>query len=574
VSLSDGIPAVRDGLLEPELLDAMFTHAPIGMATVGLGGVVERANAALCTMFGMAPGQVEGRKLGELAHPEDRPVVAGIAQRLVARDLETYEGQLRGRHVDGTTIWVGASAAVLSDATGRPTRMLVQLQDVTAQRRFEAQLQHMADHDGLTGLLNRRAFELELARHLRHCSRYGPSGALLLLDVDNFKYVNDALGHSAGDELIILIADVLRNRLRTSDVLARLGGDEFAVLLPRATLAEAMGVAEDIVVNLRGHARGRDDGRLRPVTASVGVAAVKTAMTGDELLADADLAMYDAKEAGRNQAAAFSGPDQAEPAIKSRMRWMERIENALADDGFVLHAQPIVDLASLEVVEHELLLRMVDPSGELISPGAFLPVAERFGLVERIDRWVVQRATAMAADGLGPFSLNLSAKSLADPGLVEFIAGCLQATGCDPSALTFEITETAAVTNVGLARALAEGLHDLGCSLSLDDFGAGFGSFYYLKHLPFDVLKIDGEFIAGCTTSKTDQLVIDAVVRVARGLGKTTVAEFTQDPETVELLRSAGVDLAQGFHLGRPVPASSLRPAGSTPAARGRRDLV
>jgi EAL domain-containing protein (putative c-di-GMP-specific phosphodiesterase class I) len=238
----------------------------------------------------------------------------------------------------------------------------------------------------------------------------------------------------------------------------------------------------------------------------------------------------------------------------------------------VLHGQPIVDLETYDVVAHELLLRMIGDDGDLIPPIAFLPIAERFGLIHAIDRWVINRAIGLAAEHGTAFTINLSAKSLAEPDLIDYIAGTIADAGVDPRLLTFEITETAAVTNVGLARTFADGLHDLGCRLSLDDFGAGFGSFYYLKHLPFDVVKIDGEFVSGCTHNTTDQLVIDAVVRMAQGLGKETVAEFTGDRETAVFLRQAGVACAQGYYLGRPMPltASDSRPTASTAPALDR----
>jgi diguanylate cyclase (GGDEF)-like protein len=435
--------------------------------------------------------------------------------------------------------------------------------DVTDRNAVHRRLQHLADHDPLTGLVNRRRFEQEVERHLALCRRYGGRGAVLLIDIDHFKYVNDTLGHGAGDELIGQIADALRRRLRESDVLARLGGDEFAVLLPQVDVAAAMTVANSLVEDLRGHARGKSDGRLRPVTASIGVALIgPDELNADEVLTQADLAMYDAKEAGRDRAAIYrdeatetqAGTGAETAGIRTRVRWLDRVQAALEHDRFVLHGQPIVDLASGAVVAHELLLRMIGDDGELIPPAAFLPVAERFGLIPAVDGWVIDKAITLAAAHGARFSINLSAKSLAHGGLIGHIAERISTSGVDPTLLTFEITETAAVTNIALARTFAAGLHDLGCRLSLDDFGAGFGTFSYLKHLPFDEVKIDGEFVSGCTTSAFDQTVIDAVVRMATSLGKSTVAEFTGDRETADLLRDAGVTYAQGFYLGRPGP--------------------
>jgi len=240
--------------------------------------------------------------------------------------------------------------------------------------------------------------------------------------------------------------------------------------------------------------------------------------------------------------------------VQARMRWVERIRDALEDDRFVLHAQPILDLRTDEVTQHELLVRMVDDDGSLIPPGAFLQVAERFDLVQEIDRWVARKALDLIARHGLRLTVNLSGRTLGDHRLLADLERELARTGAEADRLTFEVTETAAVANIEQAREFAERLREIGCRFALDDFGAGFGSFYYLKHLPFDYLKIDGEFVSGCLANRTDQLVIRAVVDIAQGLGKETIAEFAADAELVDFLRSQGVDHAQGFHIGRPQP--------------------
>ncbi|MCU1677830.1 MAG: hypothetical protein JWM93_2588 [Frankiales bacterium] len=497
----------------------------------------------------------EGRPVAELLDPACREDVLKRYRLALAggRSEFAYASAATGRQY-------GVTVCPLDTGPSGERLGLAVWHDVTERNEVHRRLQHLADHDALTGLLNRRRFEQEVEHHLTLCRRYGARGAVLLIDVDHFKYVNDTLGHSAGDELIIQIADALHSRLRESDLLARLGGDEFAVLLPQVDEAGAQLVARSLVEDLRGYARAHRDGPLRPVTASIGVAVVGAGrLSADELMTQADLAMYDAKEAGRDQHAVYRDEDvhgAAEPTggIRTRLRWLDMVQAALDEDRFVLHGQPIVDLATGRTHGHELLLRMLGDDEQLIPPNAFLPVAERFGLIPAVDRWVIDKAIGLAADQGSRFSINLSAKSLSQPDLVTFIADHIGAAGVDPSVLTFEITETAAMTNIALARTFAEGLHDLGCRLSLDDFGAGFGTFSYLKHLPFDEVKIDGEFVSGCTHSSFDQMVIDAVVRMAAALGKTTVAEFTRDRETAELLRGAGVTYAQGFYLGRPGP--------------------
>ncbi|WP_354699792.1 hypothetical protein DSM112329_00047 [Paraconexibacter sp. AEG42_29] len=507
----------------------------------------------------LLPGAVyEGGPVGDLLDPTSREDI-----------LERYRAALTGRrsgfvyvaHRDAREYQV--TVGPLDGGTPDEPLGLAVWHDVTDRNAVHRRLQHLADHDPLTGLVNRRRFEQEVEHHLALCRRYGDRGAVLLIDIDHFKYVNDTLGHGAGDELITQIADALRRRLRESDILARLGGDEFAVLLPQVDEAGARTVARSLVEDLRGHARGKRDGRLRRVTASIGIALVGPGdLSADEVLTQADLAMYDAKEAGRDQAAVYrdeasevrAGTGAEAAGIRTRVRWLDRVQQALEEDRFVLHGQPIVELATGATVAHELLLRMEGDDGQLIPPNVFLPVAERFGLIPAVDAWVVDQAITHAAANAARLSINLSAKSLGDDALIGHIASRIAASGVDPTLLTFEITETAAVTNIASARIFAQGLHDLGCRLSLDDFGAGFGSFSYLKHFPFDEVKIDGEFVSGCTSSAFDQMVIDAVVRMATTLGKTTVAEFTGDRETAELLRAAGVTYAQGFYLGRPAP--------------------
>jgi diguanylate cyclase (GGDEF)-like protein/PAS domain S-box-containing protein len=499
--------------------------------------------------------ELEGRRVGDIVDEDARDHIEG--HHHAALEGSTVEFGYASPH---TQREYRVTVSPLQDSEEQLG--LAVWHDVTERNESQRRLQHLADHDALTGLLNRRSFEQVVDRHLSLSRRYGAQGALLLIDIDHFKYVNDTLGHSAGDDLILLISDALRHRLRESDVLARLGGDEFAVLLPQVDVEGARIVAESLVQDLRGHVRDGAETRMRPVTASIGVAMVSgSEANSDELLTNADLAMYDAKEAGRDQYALYGADSEDEPRLRARIRWLDRIQDALEHDRFVLHGQPIVDLRSYETVSHELLLRMTDEQGAIIPPVAFLPIAERFGLVQDIDRWVIGRAIDLAAQRKGErFSVNLSAKSLSEPDLMDFIAERIRDMRVDPRQLTFEITETAAVTNVALARRFAEGLHDLGCRLSLDDFGAGFGSFYYLKHLPFDVVKIDGEFVSGCTSNRTDQLVIDAVVRMAEGLSKETVAEFTGDRDTAAFLRRAGVNCAQGFYLGRPVPMTRSLP--------------
>ncbi|HYF26569.1 MAG TPA: EAL domain-containing protein, partial [Baekduia sp.] len=548
-----------------ELLRGAFEDAPIGMLLTDLDGRVQQANDAFAELVGRAPDELPGSDWVTFLHPQEAGDDVVAAADLLTGRTDVHVREARLRHRSGDTVWVSLHVTVVRGADDRPLSFLAQVQDVTERRRFEGRLQHMADHDPLTGLLNRRRFEEELDRQVAHVRRYGDSGALLVLDLDHFKLVNDTLGHTIGDEVIAAVADLLRRRLRQTDLIARLGGDEFAVLLPQATAEEAARVADALVTEVRSAAMVVRGVRNRRVTASLGVAMFERPVeAGEEVLVNADLAMYDAKEAGRDGWALYASERHAEPRMKARVAWVERIHQALEEDRLLLEAQPIRDLASGEVTQYELLLRMRDEQGEIIPPAAFLAVAERYDLITDIDRWVASRAIELLHEHPGvTFEINVSGKSLNDPLLLETIETGLQISGVEASRLVVEVTETAAVANIAEAREFAERLARLGCRFALDDFGSGFGSFYYLKHLPFDYLKIDGEFVSGCLRSQTDQLVIEAVVRIARGLGKVTVAEFVGDEETERFLRDRGVDLAQGFHVGRPMPLDQLAGVGA-----------
>ncbi len=485
-----------------------FTQAPIGMALTSLEGRFLQVNRALCRITGHSEQQLLGMAFAsELTHPDDRRADRTAVARMRGGEIEIYDAEKRYLHAAGHTVWVAIHTALIRDEHGEPAHFLSQIEDITARRRYELQLQHMADHDSLTGLLNRRAYERRLEEHLLRGERYGHEGAVLVIDLDDFKEVNDTLGHNAGDALIARVARALQERLRESDVLARLGGDEFAILMPAGGRLEAERLARTLLEAVRRERAARGPGgRARPITASIGIAPLASAigLSAEEALINADLAMYDAKEAGRDRSETYGGPGRGRARIEARLEWVERIRAALDEDRLVLHAQPVVETATGEATQHELLVRMLDPDGDLIQPASFLPIAERFGLIREIDRWVITRAIRMLGEHLQAgrrptVEINISGHSLGDTELAAHIGEELRATGVRATQLIFEVTETTAIDNIAAARAFAEQLGELGCRFALDDFGAGFGSFYYLKHLPFDFIKIDGEFVRNCT---------------------------------------------------------------------------
>lgn len=566
-----------------ERFRSAFEHGPIGIALVDVQstsrGRFVQVNRAMCNITGYSEEDLLKLSSQAISHPEDVEAEQDLMEALVKGETPSFSLEKRSMRPDGDAIWTSVNASLVRDANGNPLYVVMQVQDVSDRKRFEGQLQYLADHDPLTGLYNRRRFEAELSRQVAFNARYGPTGAVLVVDLDHFKYVNDTLGHAVGDELIGRIGQLLRDRLRETDVVARLGGDEFAVMLPAADEDQARAVGMGIVEAVRNHAVVVNSERSLRVTACVGVALFgQDYEVGPEaVLVDADIAMYEAKEGGRDRVVLLDAVDEPRTQMRARLTWSERIREALEGDHFVLFQQPILDVRQNKVTRHELLVRLPGDSGELIHPGTFLYVAEQFGQIQAIDRWVLGQATRLIKrleDEGTPvvLSVNLSGASITEPGLLEAVEREIQSAGIDPRSLIFEVTETAAIVNIEKARRFAERLAELGCAFALDDFGAGFGSFYYLKHLPFDYLKIDGDFIRQLPASKADQLTVKAIVQIAHGLGKRTVAEFVGDDATLRLLGRYGVDYAQGYHTGRPVsvdetwPPASAKSVGSQPA--------
>ena len=580
--LGVGIDATLEVRTQQALLRAnerserLFEDAPHGVALLDTAGCIKRVNAALRAILAAEPGQLEGRSLTSLA-PLGQAEIENHLGRLLADGEAHVSTDCTLRDLGGRDLAVSLNSTVLHTEPGPGSSevdedlVLVTAVDMSERRRYEERLAHLADHDVLTGLANRRLFDVELARHLERCKRYGPDGAVLLLDLDNFKRVNDTLGHGAGDELLITIAGLLRRELRATDVVARLGGDEFAILLTMGTQETAEIVANSVIQRIREHASTLD-GVQRRVTASVGVVTFLAASRrGMDILALADMTMYDAKDAGRNQLAGLEEDRTRLPRSGARLEWQSQIEEAIDHDRFELLFQPIMDLHTDEVVSAEVLLRM-KTEVELVPPSRFLYIAERVGLMPRVDAWVLSHSVEMLAKmrQLRPdfrLEVNLSGSSIGQEEIETAIVDSLRQHEVAPEALILEITETAAVADVELARHFAERMSRLGCSFALDDFGAGFGSFYYLKHLIFDFVKIDGEFVANSHKSAVDRTIMRSIVGIARDLGKQTIAEFVSEPEVLDVVRGQGVDLAQGYLIGKPIPYEEFEATFLLPAS-------
>ncbi|MFI5028556.1 MAG: putative bifunctional diguanylate cyclase/phosphodiesterase [Solirubrobacterales bacterium] len=425
---------------------------------------------------------------------------------------------------------------------------------IAEQRQTQSQLRFQADHDALTGLFNRRRFTERTEEQLLYARRYQHPGALLFIDLDSFKFINDSFGHSVGDQVIRRVAGAIRNGLRATDVAARLGGDEFAILLPEVDEEGALRVAETVLGAIKA-------GKEPMVLASVGIVLFcgDQELSAADLLVAADIALYDAKAAGHGAIRVYHGQ------TGMRLAWVERIREALDEERLVLDAQPIVDLRTGKVAREELLVRMIGRDGTEIPPLSFLPTAERFGLIGDIDRFAVGRGIELAKLGR-PVAVNISGPSLMDRELIDRVAGAIR-EGMDPRMLSFELTETSSVANIEAARRFAGYLENLGCDLALDDFGTGLSSLGYLKHIPIQTLKIDTEFIRDMNSSTFNRYLVQTIVRLAHHLGQKTVAEGVEDEATLSLVREFGVDYAQGFLLGPPARVGGEAPQACVPGA-------
>ncbi|RRQ21872.1 putative bifunctional diguanylate cyclase/phosphodiesterase [Thiohalobacter thiocyanaticus] len=513
------------------------------------------------TSLGMDGQQCLGRTWQEV-FPED--------------DLEALTARLRPQRDRGFPFKDLTLRVCLHDATSRDLRISgipVREQDrfagfrgtasdISKQRINEERVALLSNQDQLTGLANRRRFLVDLAHEIRRAQAHTRQGVLMLVDLDHLKLLNDAAGYAVGDEMIVQVAGVLERLARAEDIIGRISGDEFALTLPDLSLEEARTQAQRILDAIA---------ECRPVRTKAGVPINVSASIGlvgfpdqgtdpVELIAKADSAMYAAKDAGRNRFEIFDATSMSREHIGGLLASRNRVLRGLEEDRFELHFQPIASVLNGEVHHFETLVRMRDDGGQLHPPSAFIPAAEQFGLIGRVDREIVRKAIyhiATLPDALGQvgFSINLSGLSVGEAEMLSLIEGCLDETGLDPARITFELTETAACENMALAAEFLSRIRQLGCRIALDDFGVGFSSFSYLKHLHVDMLKIDGSFIRDIASNREDQLFVKALVDVARGMGIRTIAEFVESEAAFRLLQRLGVDYVQGYHIGRPEAA-------------------
>lgn len=485
-----------------------------------------------------------------------------VVPTLLSRGVWNGEMALLNRQKE--EIPVSQVIVAKSSAAGELDFVATIARDISERKCLEAQLSYLANHDSLTGLFNRRYFQAQLEHYLELAvERDRESGALVLIDIDDFKDINDTLGHKAGDDLLKNLATLLQEQIEEKDILARLGGDEFAILVPQISLHDVDLIKQKIVGALKNHVVIVNGQPVR-ITASIGATVFPDhGIVADELFAHADLAMYKSKKLGSNCFSLYTPDPHWQVQIQSRSFWKNQIREALEQNLFVLYCQPILDLQQNTFSCYEILIRMLGKDKEIISPNTFLPIAEECELISHIDRWVVCQAIHLIANQAKVgnnlrLEVNISGKSLSDSELLPMIQQELATTGINPASLVLEITETAAIADFSQARKFINTLKQIGCQFAIDDFGMGYSSFAQLKHLPVDYLKIDGSFIKNLAKDVLDRHLVKAIVEVARGLSIATIAEFVALPETLQLLHELGVNYAQGYYIGEPVPVAEL----------------
>jgi diguanylate cyclase (GGDEF)-like protein/PAS domain S-box-containing protein len=465
---------------------------------------------------------------------------------------------------DGREFAVEDSVAPIRSHDNRISGKVLVFRDVSHARDFARQLNWQANHDALTGLPNRRGFETELKRLLETARTLNKQHALLYIDLDQFKLVNDTCGHVAGDELLKQLATTLQAKIRNSDTLARLGGDEFGVLLDGCSPDNARQLA-DSLRQTSEHFRFMHDGRIFKTPASIGLVCIN-ADSADlhSLLSAADAACYMAKEKGRNRVWVHQPDDIELQQRHGEMQMISRLTHAVEENRFTLYTQAIEPLFPEKgrPPMQEILVRMLDEDGAIIMPGTFIPAAERYGIMPSIDRWVMRETCWQLARDNTPRprirSINVSNQSLSDDSFLDFVLRQIEESGIDPRLCCFEITETTAIANWNRATRFVVTLKRMGCHFALDDFGSGMASFAYLRDLPVDLVKIDGSFVRNIVNSRTDLAMVQAIHRIAHEMGIGTIAEFVESEAIRTALRALNIDYLQGYAVHRPAPLSEL----------------
>lgn len=528
---------------ERDFIAGLLNTAHVLIFTQDGEGRITLVNQYALELLGKKKSQIIGQRFKDIFHHH---------ARIMNHSIEQHESIVRGAQQEEKIItWVHTTMGG-NDRTAQ--RISVGL-DISARKKAEQQLEWLAHRDPLTSLYNRRFFQQSMEAAIAR----GGHGAVLYLDLDQFKMVNELGGHHAGDQLLRLVAEALTSELAGECIVARQGGDEFSILLEAAEAQEAVETAEKVHGKLEGILFS-EGGRHHRAMASIGIALYPEHGDNEtDLMASADLAMYKAKEKSTQKWHLLSSVHESREQLQERAHWVELIRSSLAADRFTLMLQPIVRIDDFSVKHYEVLLRMQDENGTVHMPGSFIPVAERFGLIVEIDRWVVRESIALLSrfnDDQTSLAINLSGQSLHDDSIKNFLEKEIKDNRVCSSRIIIEITETAAVADLATARNVLQGISDLGCRIALDDFGVGFSSFHYLDQLPSDYIKIDGSFIQHMLTNEKDRLIVKSIADIAKGFGKEVIAEFVDQKDIIALLKAYDIAYAQGYYMGRPVEAA------------------
>jgi diguanylate cyclase (GGDEF)-like protein/PAS domain S-box-containing protein len=554
---------------EKERAEVTLHSIAEGVITTDETGCIQYMNPAAETLTGYSQSEACGLSITRIlqlrneynGQPVETSVFSCLRTNSVARAL-TGRILVQRR---GEEIAIEENAAPIRDRDGDTIGAVLAFADVSQNRELTRKLSYQASHDTLTGLFNRREFEIRLRSALQTAGKENSLVTLCYLDLDQFKLVNDTCGHVAGDELLRQLAGALKSELRDSDTLARLGGDEFGVLLQGCTLEDAGRLAAKLRRAVREH-HFTWEGKTFEVGVSIGVVPLSADTAGvTEALSAADVACYAAKDSGRDRVHVYEANDDELRRKRSDMQWVNRIRQALKEDRFRLYQQPIVAVKrgrQHSAAHHEVLIRMLDEEGRLLTPGQFMNAAEQFGLMADIDAWVLRNALDWLASndeaGVRRLAINLSGQSLSLRPFLDVVTEMFSASCASADQICFEITETAAIANLDNATRFITALKTMGCEFALDDFGSGMSSFAYLKNLPVNYLKIDGSYVRDLVRDPVDRAMVEAVNQIGHAMGMKTIAEFVEDQETLDALAVIGVDFAQGYGIAKPEPLDKL----------------
>jgi diguanylate cyclase (GGDEF)-like protein/PAS domain S-box-containing protein len=527
-------------------------------------GNIEYVNPKFTEITGYEKEDVIGKNPSILQSGENPDSLYDELWQTITTGKE-WKGEFHNLKKDGSYYWARNSISGVKDIDGDEFSHYICIQDdVTHEYELSEQLSYQASHDLLTGLINRHEFERRVERLLATLKHESGVHALCFMDLDQFKVVNDTCGHSAGDELLRQLSTLLQNTVRHRDTLARLGGDEFGILMEHCSLDDAHRVANSILQAVQDFQFSWDDYSFK-LGVSIGLVSIgETSPNLTELMKHADAACYVAKDNGRNRIHVHDIEDSEIAHRHGEMQWVTRINKAIQENRFCLYAQAIVPLQGSDAKHYEFLIRMIDEQGKTIPPGAFLPSAERYNLITKLDYWVIETVFELLENNseflkqLDFCSINLSGQSLADMSFQNHVVEKFTQTTIPPGKICFEITETAAITNLSTASLFIAKMKVLGCQFALDDFGSGLSSFGYLKNLTVDFLKIDGMFVKNIVDDPIDRAMVKSINEIGQVMGMKTIAEFVENDDIQTVLNDIGVNFAQGYGLGKPIPSQYL----------------